>query len=194
MIIATKRSRFRYFFDILLTTLGWVVFFFLFASGILAVLRGERNDGPEVPLVPPLLLPSVSTVLGYGVVMVLFAALLIGWAKYNQRRFAGVDRRRPPPPLSQMQLCDSFGISHAQLDHTQEAQVMIVHHDDDGIIRSIEVVDENTTSLSKPPATKPRSLNMTASISPIFLEQLSGKCETVFGTKNYGEDKDLRCG
>jgi|GEM_PF-875399 len=141
MIISTKRRPFRHFFDIVLTAAGWLFFFSLFGAGILALLRDEKR-GPDVILLPSQLTDSISTVAGYVLLMLAFTVFLILWAKYNQKRFSGIDRRKPPSPLVADQLRSSFGISDKQLQDMQTSRFIVMAHHDDGKIRTIRAVDE----------------------------------------------------
>jgi len=133
----------RYFVEAFLTALGWILFGFLFAAGVFVILYGETNE-TDTLFLPSQLLSSIGTILGYGILMVVSAVLLIIWAKYNQHRFAGVDRRKPPAPLSKIQLCNSFSISNSQFDEVHAARVFVVHHDDDAVIRAVDVINEKT--------------------------------------------------
>jgi len=141
MIITTKRRPLHHFFDILLTALGWAVFIIIFGGGILALLRDDAR-GPDVLFLPSKLVDSIGTVAGYMLLMLIFTVCLIVWAKYNQHRFAGVDRRKPPAPLVAAQLCASFGVSEKQYGDMQIARFLVVAHDNAGEIRSVRAVDE----------------------------------------------------
>jgi len=141
MIITTKRRPLQHFFDIVLTALGWIAFVIMFGAGILALLRDEVR-GPDALFLPSSLADSISTVAGYVLLMLGFTVFLIVWAKYNQHRFAGVDRRKPPAPLEAVQLCASFGVSEKQFDDMQAARFIAVAHDDDGAIVAVRTVDE----------------------------------------------------
>jgi len=143
MIITTKRSRLRYLLDILLTTLGWVAFVYLFGAGIVAILSGEMS-GLQAPIIPPLLLSSAETVINYIVVALINANVLIGWAVYNQFRFVGKDRRKPTPPLTEGQLQKSFTLSPALFNDVQKASVMVVYHEENNMVCTIDVLKENT--------------------------------------------------
>jgi len=137
MIIKTKRTRFRFIFDVLLTILGWAIFVDIFAFGILAMWRDEIG-GPDVLFLPSALSANMMSVVGYIVLMGCFSIWLIIWAKYNQHRFAGVDRRKPPAPLVASQLLASFGVSEDQLGLMQTSRSLVVTHKQDGSIQTIE--------------------------------------------------------
>jgi len=90
---------------------------------------------------PAQLLDSVTTILGYLLSLVVSAAILIGWAKYNQYRFAGKDRRKPPLPLTAERLCTSFAVSAVRLKQAQHAQAMVIDHDEEGAVVDLGVLD-----------------------------------------------------
>lgn len=136
MIITTQRSRAGYLFDLLLTAVGWFAFVYLFGSGIMAILRAAAG-GPDVALWP-VFLPTVRTLWGYGLLALANAALLVGWAIYNHRRFGGKDRRKPIKPLSDHRLAKSFAVTPAQLAQLRAARVSVIHHGAEGEILDIE--------------------------------------------------------
>jgi len=142
MIITTKRSSLRYLLDILLTALGWVAFAYLFGAGIAAILSGDMR-GPQAPIIPPLLLSSAETVINYIVVALINANVLVGWAVYNQFRFVGKDRRKPAKPLTERELQKSFMLSPALFDDVQKASVMVVYHEENNMVCTIDVLKEN---------------------------------------------------
>jgi len=149
MIVTTRRSSAGYLLDGLLTAIGWLLLFFLLAAGVMGVLHGDMR-GPDAPFLPAQLLDSVTTILGYLLSLVVSAALLIGWAKYNQYRFAGKDRRKPPLPLTAERLCTSFAVSAARLKQAQHAQAMVIDHDEQGAVVDLGVLD---LSVVQPAAT-----------------------------------------
>jgi len=171
MIITTKRHPLRYGVDIFATVLGWVVFFIIFVSGILTLLRGETS-GPDVPFLPSSLVASLGTVGGYILLMVCFSILLIIWAKYNQRRFAGVDRRKPPAPVDLAQLCTSFGVSQNQLGAVQTARFIVVAHDGAGEISTIRAIDEALKTRALKRARLPQSAVQRQSVAPVAAASL----------------------
>lgn len=136
MIITTQRSRAGYLFDLALTAVGWFAFVYLFGSGIVAILRGVAG-GPEASLWP-VFLPTVRTLWAYALLALVNAAVLVGWAIYNRRRFGGKDRRKPIKPLSDRRLAMSFAVTPAQLAQLRGARISTIHHGDDGEILDIE--------------------------------------------------------
>jgi len=145
MIITTKPHHPRYLLAVLLTILGWIAFFFLFGSGIVDILIGEVR-GPDAPWLPPLLLASMNTIIGYVVFVLAGTLLLFIWAKYNQIRFIGKDRRKFIAPLSREEFRARFGLSDSQLDAMRHARVITIHHEDDGTIRTIDIMHTDATA------------------------------------------------
>ena len=127
MIITTQRSRAGYLFDLVLTAIGWFAFVYLFGAGILAILRAAAG-GPDVSLWP-VFLPTVHTLWGYALLALINAGVLVAWAVYNHRKFAGRDRR----------VASSFAISPAQLMQVRSAHTCIIHHGAGGDITGIEM-------------------------------------------------------
>ncbi|MBO9328194.1 poly-beta-1,6-N-acetyl-D-glucosamine biosynthesis protein PgaD [Achromobacter sp. HZ01] len=135
MIITTQRSRAGYLFDLVLTALGWFAFVYLFGAGILAILRDAQGPGLS-PL--PAFVPTLRTLSGYALLALANAALLVAWAVYNHRRFAGKDRRKPIKPLGDRRLAMSFGLTPAQLAELRASRTAVIHHGPDGRITGIE--------------------------------------------------------
>lgn len=102
----------------------------------MAILRAAAG-GPEVALLPAFL-PTVRTLWGYGLLALVNAAVLVGWAVYNHRRFGGKDRRKPFQPLSDHRLAMSFAVTPTQLAQLRAARVSVIHHGADGEILAIE--------------------------------------------------------
>lgn len=136
MIVKTQRSRLGLAVDMLLTAPAWIAFFYLFGSGIAAILRGAA-DGPQAPILPAFL-PTMHTLLAYLAVALVNAALLYGWALYNLYSFRGLDRRRRAPPVGDERLARSFAIGAAQLATLRTSRVAVIHHDTSGGISAIE--------------------------------------------------------
>lgn len=137
LIVRTERSRLGWLFDALLTALAWIGFAWLCASGIRAVLEAA-NSGPGVPALSALL-PTMDTLTVYVVVAVINGIVLLAWARYNQYRFSGLDRRRALPALANEELARSFGVSAQRLEAMQVAKVVVVEHQEDGGISDVRM-------------------------------------------------------
>lgn len=140
MIIRTPRSRLHFVIDVFVTLVAWVALLYFLGMGMLSILQGQRS-GPEVTLLVERLLPSAGTVGAYMLVAAFNAAVLLLWAKYNEWRFRGKERRTASPLLDDEQLAKSFGIDLPERLRSSRARRMTVHHDSEGNIRNIEIND-----------------------------------------------------
>jgi biofilm PGA synthesis protein PgaD len=92
------------------------------------------------PYSPPEELRAVASTFGaYALIAILNAGVLITWARYNQLRFRGRDRRKPPMPVTLQELSESYGIPPLEIFEWQQARVLTMHHDEAGELRAIEV-------------------------------------------------------
>lgn len=140
MIINTSRSRAGLLFDAFLTLIGWMAFLYLFGTGILAILRGAA-DGPQASLVPTFL-PTLGTLSTYAVIALVNAGILVGWAVYNQRRFAGLDRRKPIESAGITQIARSFSVTVSEVSRLRAAKAVTVHHDAGGGLNAFFLQDD----------------------------------------------------
>ncbi|OTA21193.1 poly-beta-1,6-N-acetyl-D-glucosamine biosynthesis protein PgaD [Xenorhabdus beddingii] len=122
--------------DILLTILAWVGFVYLFTIGLFT----SSHHGPR-PFASVFTLELGSIVL-YIVIAIFNALLLIGWAKYNQRRFR-VERRHHRPVLTQTEVAQSFILEQKLLDVLRQSKVSSITYDNHGHIIGI---DENSST------------------------------------------------
>ncbi|MCY1220374.1 Biofilm PGA synthesis protein PgaD [compost metagenome] len=150
MIIRTRRAPLRRAFDAVLTALAWIGFFYLFASGIRDILM-EASAGPDVPFWSAMM-PTMGTLSVYVLVGVFNGVVLLVWALYNQVRFAGMDRRKPLPPLGGDELVASFGLPGQGLEALQQAKVAVIDHDHDGGIAGVRLGYEWQPEPARPAA------------------------------------------
>ncbi|QRQ85434.1 poly-beta-1,6-N-acetyl-D-glucosamine biosynthesis protein PgaD [Cupriavidus oxalaticus] len=148
MIIRTRRAPLRRAFDAVLTALAWTGFFYLFASGIRDILL-EASAGPDVPFWSAMM-PTMGTLSVYVLVGVFNGVVLLVWALYNQVRFAGMDRRKPLPPLGDDELVASFGLPGQRVRSLQQARVAVIDHDHDGGIAGVRLGEEWTVAPVRP--------------------------------------------
>jgi biofilm PGA synthesis protein PgaD len=138
MIIKTTRSRLASFIDAVLTALAWIAFTYLFGSGLVDILSGQREGGPDMTVLARLL-PTMGTLGVYAIVAVINAAILLAWARYNAYRYHGVDRRQASMPLTDMQLAQSFGVPLKTRLNSSMAKSMTIHHCGDGHIQRVDI-------------------------------------------------------
>ncbi|MBB2170258.1 poly-beta-1,6-N-acetyl-D-glucosamine biosynthesis protein PgaD [Gluconacetobacter aggeris] len=142
-VIKTQRTRFYIVVDIVITIFAWGGFVFLLASGFF--LNFFNVDHAPVKA-------SVSETIGsllfYGAVMIVLAAILIGWALYNKKRFS-VERRKRREDIGHQAVADSFDIDQSVLGALQANKISRVHHDHGA---KITRVDNLHQSAMVPPA------------------------------------------
>jgi biofilm PGA synthesis protein PgaD len=143
MIVKTPRSRANTLIDFLLTALAWLVFCYLFASGILSILEGSAT-GPAAPLASRLP-PDLHTLLTYAYMAAGIGLLLLAWARYNKLRFGGLNRRKAPPALTCAALASSFEISAELLEAMRASRITCIHHTEKGRISGIDFVRSTKT-------------------------------------------------
>jgi biofilm PGA synthesis protein PgaD len=137
LIVRTPRSRLGWLFDALLTAVAWIGFGYLCVTGVRAILE-EADGGVGVP-VWSAMLPTMGTLTLYVVVAVFNGVVLLAWARYNQYRFSGLDRRKVIPALRNDELARSFALSAPRLDALQRAKVAVVDHEADGTIAAVRL-------------------------------------------------------
>ena len=60
------------------------------------------------------------------------------WAKINQFRFRGKDKRKQMPEVSATKMASAFFVDEEELASWQDAKNVVIHLDDDGRITSVE--------------------------------------------------------
>lgn len=132
-LIHTRQGGLMRLVDVLATLLAWAGFLYLFARGILAMMRYQ---GPDVASRLELLHATIDT-LGWYIVIALFnASVLATWAIYNQIR-RRVERRGKIPALDDDKLSASFRLTPQLLRALRSGQVIVVHNDEHGGIADV---------------------------------------------------------
>lgn len=140
-LIFTERRLLPKLFDTLMTLIAWGGFIWLLYLGVRSLLHAV----PEARFT--LLGQTFGTLSFYIIIAVLNSLLLIFWAKYNQRRFS-TERRTRRQALPDTQLTQHFGLTPQVLEQLKQAQIVVVHHNDDGTTLEIEVRRQNTALAS----------------------------------------------
>lgn len=122
-----------------LSTLGWLVWLYLFAPllSLVAWALGYRQLDVYVLSSTPHMVLTLGLYVG---AIVVAGLLLVLWAVYNLMRFGSKDRRSPAPAISQGDLAHAFRIDENQLERLQAGKVLRLHHDADGHITDVETV------------------------------------------------------
>ncbi|WP_338885069.1 MULTISPECIES: poly-beta-1,6-N-acetyl-D-glucosamine biosynthesis protein PgaD [Xenorhabdus] len=131
-LIFTEQRLWPRLIDILLTILAWVGFIYLFMVGLFYV---SHND-PK-PFTATLFTSELGTIILYIAVAIFNAFLLIGWAKYNQRRFR-IERRRHRPALTHTEVAQSFTLEQKLFDTLRQSKVSSITYDNHGHIIGVD--------------------------------------------------------
>lgn len=133
--VGRTRSLLARVVDLVLTIIAWILFVILLYRGVVDSGTGPES-GPR-PIVPDAL-STLDTLTLYVIVALINAAILIGWALYNQMRFRGRDRRQPIGVLSDRKLAESFKVKISSLEELRASRFAVVFHDEGGEIRDIQ--------------------------------------------------------
>ncbi|WP_248745483.1 MULTISPECIES: poly-beta-1,6-N-acetyl-D-glucosamine biosynthesis protein PgaD [unclassified Pseudomonas] len=127
-IIRTRQRPFMVLVDVVLTVLAWVGLWYLLIQGLIPLFDG--HTGPRIDIS---FFDAVNTLEVYLWVGLLNAAVLIAWARYQQRKSRGFSRRRlPAPVVGDEGLSRSFKLSEDNFARMRQSATMIVHHDEHG--------------------------------------------------------------
>ncbi|MGP1684710.1 MAG: poly-beta-1,6-N-acetyl-D-glucosamine biosynthesis protein PgaD [Giesbergeria sp.] len=98
---------------------------------------------------------TLETLLFYLRVGLVNALILSIWAKYNQIRHGGDERRKSIPVLKDSQLISSFDISSQMLDIFHNNQIVTVLHDESGRISDVAVGAVTRAQAGRPGLVEP---------------------------------------
>ncbi|PWC16060.1 poly-beta-1,6-N-acetyl-D-glucosamine biosynthesis protein PgaD [Brenneria corticis] len=135
-LIFTEQRLFPRAIDFLMTLCGWGGFIWLLEKGLLAAIRQSPWQGFHARL------SELNTFSLYLAIGIFNALVLIGWAKYNQYRFA-TERRQRVEDLSSEEVARSFSIHTDQIAMLNQNRVQHVWHSEDGNVVRIEEIGVN---------------------------------------------------
>lgn len=136
LLIRTQQRLLPRLVDRALTLIAWAGMAYLVAQGISGLLQGKQN-GPRLWFGIEFL-QTLDTLLIYLLVGLVISAVLLAWAKYNERRADGYQRRTRMPDICERSLSANFQVSLPILDCLQNQQVLILHHHDHGALAAVE--------------------------------------------------------
>ncbi|MFT0140419.1 poly-beta-1,6-N-acetyl-D-glucosamine biosynthesis protein PgaD [Alcanivoracaceae bacterium MT1] len=132
-LIFTERRLLPRLIDVVLTLIAWVGFGYLIYQGVVTALTENPNIGPRP------IFSTLNTVSLYLVIALVNACLLIIWAKYNQFRFSGEERRSRAQDLTLEDLAENFQLSSELAQELASGCWMRIHHDDHGTIVALDI-------------------------------------------------------
>ncbi|MFO2466065.1 poly-beta-1,6-N-acetyl-D-glucosamine biosynthesis protein PgaD [Pseudomonas sp. 15FMM2] len=132
-LIRTSQRPVMWAIDVLLTLLAWAGLITLLVRGLVPML--ETHGGPRIDAP---IFAALNTLQIYLWVALFNAVLLIGWARYQQRRgkhFA--QRRSTAKALSDQGLSDSFNLGQGDLEQLRRPGVLVIHNDHKGGVQEV---------------------------------------------------------
>lgn len=122
-----------------LSTLGWLVWLYLFAP-LLSLLAWALGYQRLHRFVLVNAHHVIFTLVIYAGAVVLAGVLLLAWAVYNLLRFGPKDRRSAAAPVSAAELAEAFRIDPEQVQRLHDGRVLRLHHDAAGHITAVETI------------------------------------------------------
>jgi biofilm PGA synthesis protein PgaD len=111
----------------LLALFGWLIGIRLFTHEMI------ENNGGRILL---------EALRNYGLVVLLLAVILRGWAWYNHRRFAGKDkRRRTMAPVPLKEVAKYHDVDATALALWREDRCLYVRHSDEGKVLEVQAAE-----------------------------------------------------
>ncbi|AZE45908.1 Biofilm PGA synthesis auxiliary protein PgaD [Pseudomonas chlororaphis] len=127
-IIRTRQRPVLVLVDAAFTVLAWIGLLYLLVRGLWPLI--DTHDGPRIEVG---VLEALGTLQIYLWVALLNAAVLILWARYQQRKSKSFARRRlPSPAVDDRRLSESFKLSAANFARMRQPGTMTVHNDEEG--------------------------------------------------------------
>ncbi|VVO28915.1 poly-beta-1,6-N-acetyl-D-glucosamine biosynthesis protein PgaD [Pseudomonas fluorescens] len=132
-IITTRQRPVLIVVDAAFTVLAWAGFLYLLFLGLMPLIGS--HDGSRIGASA---YDALGTLQIYLWVAVFNAVVLIGWARYQQRKSKSYAQRRMPAPVVDDQgLSKSFKLSRERLHKLRSPGSMTIHNDHDGDISHV---------------------------------------------------------
>lgn len=112
-----------------LTLIAWTVWLYLFVPLLSLFAWWFGIEAFSLYLLEPADRSDLLTLLTYAGVVVLSAVVIVAWSIYNLRRYGGLDRRKPIPPVSDEELRARHDIDAATLAALREQRRVVLHLD-----------------------------------------------------------------
>lgn len=134
-IIRTRQRPVLLVIDVLITLVAWIGLLFLLIRGLWPLVETHAGG----PRIDHSAFDALGTLQIYLWVALVNAVVLIGWARYQQRKSRSFAQRRLPSPVIDDQgLSKSFKLCDERLQKLRTPGVMTIHNDQDGDISHVE--------------------------------------------------------
>ncbi|WLI12435.1 MULTISPECIES: poly-beta-1,6-N-acetyl-D-glucosamine biosynthesis protein PgaD [Pseudomonas] len=132
-IIRTRQRPFLIVIDVFFTVLAWIGLLYLLMRGLWPLI--DTHDGPRIDAS---LFDALGTLQIYLWVALFNAVILIGWARYQQRKSKSFAQRRLPAPVVDDQgLSKSFKLTGDRLEKLRTPGSMTIHNNQDGDVSHV---------------------------------------------------------
>ena len=136
------RSRAARLIDLLFTLCAWFGFMLLFRDGLALLWNRMSLFGTDTTMpVMGHFTGALPSLLDYGLVILINGFVLLVWARWNQIRFRGRERREAQAPLRAAEVASEFEVPRAVVQPLTEARRIVLHHGEHGSIDGIDSVD-----------------------------------------------------
>lgn len=120
------------------TMAAWAIWMYLWLPLVTLVAwwLGARQFIGEI-IVPETRTMIAAGVTYFGIVLCL-AVVLVGWSRYNLRRYGPRGRRQAPPVTEDGQIAGYFRVTEEDLRMARDARVMVIHHAETGDVQRLD--------------------------------------------------------
>ena len=134
MIIKTQRNALARFIDFVLTLLAWCVLIYLVSTSLLVYMPSTDGSAPALRMIE---WDATSTLIHYFIIVLIDAAILIAWARYNKIRFSNKNHRQALKRVANSDLCRHFHVEKEQLQALQQSNICTLELDNHGRLQHI---------------------------------------------------------
>ncbi len=139
--LQTLRQRFTSSF---LTFLFWVFWIYLWLPLVSLLAWGVGVDLFYQELIAESGYKTILKMMFWYIIAISTTAVIfIAWAVYNLFRFRKKDRRKEAKVVGTIDLAHYFKIDERQVKKFQKSKYLVIHHDEEGNIKSIENQNPN---------------------------------------------------
>lgn len=140
-----------------LTLVAWTIWLYLFVPLISLLAWWFGIDAFSRYLLEPADRSDLLTLLTYSGVVVLSAMVIVAWSFYNLKRYGGLDRRKPIPPVSDEDLRARHGMDAATLATLREERRLLLHLDPEVRVETLPVLRPPESAAPGPDKSGPGS-------------------------------------
>lgn len=126
--------------------LMWLVYLYFIREAIGELYELGRDwlawefSGAARPTLPAIK-GFLDLMANYALVIAAGGALLILWARYNQYRFSGKNRRLASAPVTAADLAARYGFRPDDVEDWHQARILVMTHDPNGLLIKIATND-----------------------------------------------------